>query len=107
MRGGQLDQRVGLYRLIKSRDVAGGPVSTPQHVADVSADVRGQRGDKSFEAAQSAASRTVKILLRWRDDVETDWVVRWNGDDFDIVDVDRSLRRDGELWLMAVLRKSA
>jgi SPP1 family predicted phage head-tail adaptor len=107
MRIGGLDQRVTLYSVTQDRDEAGGLVDTPAQVATVWAAVTPQKGDESFKAAQQQAARTIKLKLRYRADVETSWLVEWNGDRYDIVDVDRAQRRDGELWLMAVLRRDA
>jgi SPP1 family predicted phage head-tail adaptor len=107
MQIGKLDQRVSLYSVAQTIDDAGGPVDTASLVATVWAHVLSQKGDESFKAAQQNASRTIKLKLRWRDDVATSWLVEWNGDRYDIVDVDPSKRRDGELWLMAVLRSGA
>jgi SPP1 family predicted phage head-tail adaptor len=107
MRTGTLDQRVALYSVAETRDEAGGPVAEATLVAEVWAAVISQRGDESFKAAQQTAARTIKVKLRWREDVQTAWLLDWNGDRYDITDVDRSLRRDGELWLMATLRSGA
>lgn len=107
MRTGQLDQRVTLKSVAETRDDAGGPLAAATDVATVWARVMAQKGDESFRAAQQTASRTIKVLIRFRDDVDTDWLLQWNGDVYDIVDVDRSARRDGELWLMATMRTGA
>lgn len=108
MRGGKLDDRVVLYATVETRDAAGGPVKQPvQPGIAVWADVISLKGDKSFEAAQQMAKRTVKVQLRWRADVTSSWLVEWGGDLYDIVDIDRSLARKGELWLTAVLRSGA
>lgn len=107
MRIGNLDDRVALYSVAQAKDAAGAIVDTPTPVATVWAEVIPQRGDESFKAAQQQAARTIKIKLRYRADVETSWLAEWNGDQYDIVDVDRAQRRDGELWLMAVLRSGA
>lgn len=107
MRIGRLDQRVTLVRIVETRDEAGGPASSETDVATVWARVISQKGDEALKAAQQTASRTIRVGLRWREDVETSWLLRWNGDDYDIVDVDRSLRRASELWLTAILRSGA
>jgi len=107
MRIGGLDQRVTLYSVTQARDEAGGLVDTPAPLPPVWAGVIPQKGDESFKAAQQQAARTIKLKLRYRADVETSWLVEWSGDLYDIVDVDRARRRNGELWLMAVLRRDA
>lgn len=107
MRIGPMDQRVALYSVAQAADEAGGIVDTATLVATVWAQVVPQKGEESFKAAQVKASRTIKIRLRHRADVETTWQAEWNGDRYDIVDVDRAAARDGVLWLMAVLRTGA
>lgn len=109
MRIGRLDQRVALYSVAQAKDAAAAIVDTPTLVATVWAEVIAQKGDESFKAAQQQAARTIKVKLRHdeRYVVTTSWLVEWNGDQYDIVDVDRAQRRDGELWLMAVLRRDA
>lgn len=104
MRTGRLDQRVTLLSPISATDAAGGISTSYADAGTVWARVDPQRGDESFKAAQLRADRTIKLLLRWRDDVTVQWALRWRDETYDIVDVDRSGRRDGELWLMAVLR---
>jgi SPP1 family predicted phage head-tail adaptor len=101
MQAGQLDQRVTFYRPVNTRGGYGDDVLSFTVVNTVWAKVTSQKGDESFEAARMEARRLVKILVRFRDDIEVTWRVSWDGQDYDIKDVDRSLKRKGELWLMA------
>lgn len=104
MRTGRLDQKVTLSELVEGVDEFGAPIEEWQDRGSVHADVIAQRGDESFEAARTSATRLIKVLMRWRDDVTTSWRLTWRGEDYDIVDVDRAERRRGELWLMGRLR---
>ena len=100
IQSGELDQRIILQS----------PTQTNQHgavtkawvtVASVWAKVISQRGDEAFQAARDNASETLRILVRYRDDVQTSWRLQWYGQDYNISSVDRSQRRDGKLWLTA------
>lgn len=104
MRIGRLDQRVTLLELVEGVDEFGAPIEEWVEQGTVSADVIAQRGDESFEAARTEATRLIKVLMRFRDDVTTTWRLQWRGEAYDIVDVDRAERRKGELWLMGRLR---
>lgn len=59
-----------------------------------------QRGSESFQAARTESTRLIKIKIRYRDDVRTTWRIQWQDENYNIIDVDRSLRRKNELWLM-------
>jgi SPP1 family predicted phage head-tail adaptor len=101
MQSGKLDQVVTLYSPVNSRSGLGDDILTFVSEGDDWADVISVRGEESFVAARMDARRMIKVKLRFRDDIETTWRVRWDGQDYDIKDVDRSERRKGELWLMA------
>ena len=96
---GALDQRVALQELTETNNF-GEVVKTYATQATVWAKVVSQKGSESFEAARQGSIRSIKVLIRYRTDIETDWRVSWQGQLYNVVDVDRSLRRDGELWLM-------
>jgi SPP1 family predicted phage head-tail adaptor len=57
------------------------------------------RGDEAFEAARVNAKETIRLLIRYRDDVTVKWRVAVQGQTYNIKHVDRSQRRNGELWL--------
>lgn len=102
MQSGKLDQRVELQELDETN--TGGALSqeyTP--VATVAARVVFQRGDDTFEAAKVNAQAVIRVLIRYRSDVTTKWRISWQGQAYKIAAVDPSKRRDGELWLTAVV----
>lgn len=101
MRIGKLDQRVTIQRAVNTTGSGGGVTKTWATVATVWAHVISQRGDESFRAAAERARHTVKVLVRYRAGVTPAMRLVWNGQNYDVVDVDESLRRSGELWLMA------
>lgn len=67
------------------------------------ATVTSQRGDEAFEAARTNASETVRVLMRYRPDIDTTFRFVWEGQTYYVTLVDRSKRRQGELWLTAQL----
>lgn len=113
MQAGQLDQRVSLYSPTVAKNASDEPETSWSLVATVWARVIGQKGDESFTAARTEAGRVIKVLLRFRADVAVTWRLDWSAvpgldpEPYDIVDIDRSKARDGELWLMCRARKVA
>lgn len=64
-----------------------------------------QKGNEAFEAARQQSARTIRGRVRYRDDVKTTWRIMWNNEYYYINEIDRSKRRNGELWFTAeVLR---
>lgn len=100
MQTGKLDQRLTLQQETVSTNDFGEVVKGYSDIATVWAHVISRRGQESFDASRNFSTRIIKVKIRYRDDIETTGRVSWNGDFYNIVDVDRSLRRDGELWLM-------
>lgn len=96
---GKLDERIELQVQTETNNF-GEVVKAYVTQATVWAKIISQKGAESFEAARMGSSRAIKVQLRFRDDVKTDWRIIWDGEPYNIVDVDRTMRRDGELWLM-------
>ena len=110
MRSGKLDQEIYFERLDQvndrgeTRDVFS-PVDlstdSPAEALPVAAYILSQRGSEAFEAARTQSTKTIRVLIRYRDDVRNDWRVKWNDEFYNISEIDRSLRRKGELWFTA------
>lgn len=100
MRTGKLDQRVTLQTLTESRNEYGELIKTYADADTVWADVISRKGDESFEASRMQSNKQIKIKMRYRSDVTTEYKIKWMDQSYNVIDVDRSLRRDGELWLM-------
>lgn len=98
MKIGQLDQQVDLYSHTVLNDF-GDVIDSYSLVATVWARVLTQAGSEAFEAARVNAKRTIRVLIRYRTDVNATWKLSWAGDDYYVTAVDRSNRRDDELWL--------
>lgn len=100
MRSGDLDEQITLQS-VESVNNGGELELRTTDVATVWAKVISERGQEGFESARTNARSTVKLQLRFRADVTTEWRILWDGQQYEIVYADRSLRRHGELWLTA------
>lgn len=103
MRIGKLDQQIIFAALVEA-NVEGSliqswPIDSPPDM--VWAEVISQRGGESFEAAKISARETIRIRVRYRDDITNKYRLNWLGQTYSIIYVDRSQRRDGDLWLTA------
>ena len=102
MQIGKLDQRVVLQSLTETND-RGAVSQAWEDVATVWAQVISQRGSEAFESARLNATETIRVQMRYRADVTTEWRLVWASQNYSIIAVDRSQRRKGELWVTAQL----
>lgn len=100
MRLGKLDQRVILQSLSETND-EGELVKAYTTVDTVFAEVISQRGSEAFEAARTNARDNIRVRMHYRTDVTVKWRLVWESQNYNIVNVDRSNRRQGELWVTA------
>ena len=100
METGRLDQRITLQQR-QETTVSGRLNSGYMTVATVWGHVLSQRGNEALEAARVNARDNIRVCLRFRADVDATWRIEWNGQPYNIVNVDRSNRRLGWLWLTA------
>ena len=100
MRAGDLDQRITLQSVSEEND-SGSLIQTYNDMASVWAKVISQRGSEAFEAARTNARETIRVGMRYRSDVTDKWRLKWLGQAYNIVAVDRSMARSGELWVTA------
>lgn len=107
MQTGKLDQRVTLYSRTVENE-SGEVVESYTLVATVWASVKPKsfKNAEIFEGAQAEAKESILILVRWRDDVTTEWRMVWRDQTYNITQVDRSQRRKGELYLTADLENA-
>ncbi len=105
MQIGQLEHRITLQSLVKTKD-AGDVKESYVDVVTVPARVITQRGAEAFTAARLQAIENVRVLMRYRDDVKTTWRFKWNGQFYNVTAVDRSKQRQGELWITGELREA-
>lgn len=65
--------------------------------------ITSQRGTEAFEAARTNATETIRICCDYRTDVQSTWRFKWLDQYYEMVHVDRSKQREGELWITARL----
>ena len=96
--GKRLDQQVELFSLAVVNTL-GQVEKTYSTEGTVWADVIGAKGSEAIDAARQDAKEAIRVLLRFRSDVDTKWRMIWEGTTYNIVHVDKTNRRQGELWL--------
>lgn len=65
------------------------------------AHVLSQRGKEAFEAGRTQSSRIIRLCVNYRDSFQTSWRLSWLGEYYEIIDIDRSQKRQGDLWITA------
>lgn len=102
MKAGRLDDRITIEEFSITQDEFGNIVEEWVELATVWADVFTQKAEDTYSAAQNLEIRTLRFQIRYRDDLtRSSHRVIWNGDTYDIYDLDESRRRDGVLWITA------
>jgi SPP1 family predicted phage head-tail adaptor len=97
---GKLDERIILQSLSETNN-RGSLSQAWATVATVWAYIIQPKGNEAFESARLNASETIRVKMRWRDDVTVKWRLQWRGQNYSITHVDRSEYKQGWLWLMA------
>lgn len=105
MRVGDLDQQIQLQQNTQVND-AGDLQSQWTTTATVWGKVISQRGSEAFQASRNNATEAIRVQMRYRADVTTDWRLIWQGQNYNITAVDRSQRRLGELWVTAEVNEA-
>ena len=100
MQIGKLEHQIKLQSLAETNN-SGSLSSEWVDIATVWADIRSQRGDEAFQAARENATETIRIMMRYRADLQATWRIEWAGQQYNILHVDRTGRRRGEMWLTA------
>lgn len=101
MQTGKLDQRVIIQALTVTQNDLGESLQSYATLATVWGHVMSQRGQEAFEAARVNARETIRVQVRYRDDVTLKHRIQWQSQTYNIIALDRSSRRDGYLWLTA------
>jgi len=65
-------------------------------------DVLTAKGSEAIQSSRLQNEQTIRVKIRYRDDVKTSWRVKWQDQYYYIQHIDRSARRDGYLWFTAV-----
>lgn len=85
---GEFDKRVALVRLVEGgRDGAGAPVTQRQLIANVWAKVQYAGGREFLSGDGEVTSRRVVFRVYARDDIDTETVIAFKGQDHDVQDI--------------------
>jgi len=98
VRIGKLDQVITLQSPSVT-NVSGSVTETYSTVATVWGHVITKHGQEAMESARVNAKETIRLMIRYRTDVTNKWRVSWLDQNYNIVNVDRSGIRQGEMWL--------
>lgn len=60
-----------------------------------------ERGSEAFEAARQNSRETIRLMVLYRDDIQTTWRLKWLDQYYEITAADRSKKRANELWITA------
>jgi len=97
---GKMDRLVTIQSLAET-NTNGELVQVWTTVKSVWAQIAEPRGTEAFEAARMNATETVRIKIRYRDDVTVKNRLVIDSQNYDVVAVDRTERRKGYLWMTA------
>lgn len=100
MRAGDLDQQIIIQIAAISRGGSGEQIQTWQTWRTVWASIQTTGGNEHFYNPQLVAESTHKILIRHLAGVTTDMRIVWKGRTLDIVYIDPSRQRQGEMYLL-------
>lgn len=100
MQTGKLDQTIELQSNSNIND-GGQLVESYTTYATVSAYVITQKGGEAIKSAQLSATQVLRVLIRYRADTNVKDRFIWEGQNYEITDIDRTSRRSGELWFTA------
>lgn len=98
---GNLDQRIILQSLTETAGDGGQLTQAWTTISTVWGHVISVRGQEALEAARLNAKETIRIKIRYRDDITTAWRVQWQSQNYSVQAIDRSERRTGFLWVTA------
>lgn len=103
MEAGRLNMRV-LLQAPTQTVINGEVISSYSDVMTVWAYIKSEWGKEAFESARNEAREIIRICIRWRSDITTDWRLVWMGKTFSISRVDITMKQKGELWLTAMAK---
>lgn len=100
MRAGQLDQSV-FIRTPSYTNTFGDVAASWSTSAAIPAHVITERGSEAFESARIKSRAIIRVLVRYRTDITNRAQVTWHTQDYNVLHVDHSEKRKGELWFTA------
>jgi SPP1 family predicted phage head-tail adaptor len=60
-----------------------------------------KRALKHYKRQETNARAVVRVCIRYREEVTTKWRMQWEGQNYNILAIDRTNRMNGELWFTA------
>lgn len=106
MTSGQLDDRITIQTLTQT-NTEGSLSESYATLATVWAQIMSAKGSEALQAAQVRANRVIRVKIRYRSDVGVKDRVVWMSENYNVVDVDRSARREGYLYLTCEVASGA
>jgi SPP1 family predicted phage head-tail adaptor len=100
MHAGKLTERITLQSLTET-NVKGSLQPTYTDECTVWAHIISQKGTEALQAARTNARAVVRVCIRYREEVTTKWRMQWEGQNYNILAIDRTNRMNGELWFTA------
>jgi len=100
---GKLDKLIEIQKFVEIND-SGDVKKTWQKVDDVWAEIISQKGSEAFESARTNARQTIRVRIRYRDDLEVSWRIVWDGQNYNVIARDATERRKGNLWFTAEVK---
>lgn len=97
---GELDQRITFQEYTVSRGSSGEEISTWTDWQTVWARVETSSGSEKFYSPQLVAEATHKIKIRYLSGVKPIMKVWWRNRELEILYVDHSKKRQGEMYLL-------
>jgi SPP1 family predicted phage head-tail adaptor len=97
MQAGKLDRLISIQEPVET-NVGGELTLTYGTAVQVWAHVISQKGNEAFEAARINAKDNIRVCIRYRT-ITDKWRITWEGQNYNIVNIDRSEKRKGNLWM--------
>jgi SPP1 family predicted phage head-tail adaptor len=99
---GKMDRHV-TFQSLSETNTNGELVQTWTDIKTVWAYILEPRGNEAFESARINAIETIRIKIRYRDDINVKCRAVIDDKNYAITAIDRTERRDGYLWITAKL----
>lgn len=65
------------------------------------AGIKSQKGNEALEASRINATDTIRVCIKYRDDIGTKDRFLWRDNYYNITAIDKTDRRKGDLWITA------
>ena len=83
MRAGELNERITLQSLAETID-RGALQQAYTDECTIWAKIISQKGTEALQAARTNARATVRVCIRYREEVTTKWRMKWQGQNYNI-----------------------